>query len=207
MKKLDRKGLLGQHKIKLLITCQWQQHQNCLISGDAAKWIYCLPILAYALISRIIMGINGKLETNLTATVDHFIPKSIAAAKTAYERNNYRLASSIMNNHKGNSAAILDPFTIQPDTVLPTLTTGEMRPNDAPNFQPCLQAWNSIKILNLNGAKLKRNRAYILAKHLKALDNCNAPEDFIKLENCKQHMRQHSPFVLCEIQRQGFLEK
>lgn len=48
------------------------------------------------------------------ATVDHFIPKSIAP-QFAYEWKNYRLASSKMNSRKGDYQDVLDPFGLQPN--------------------------------------------------------------------------------------------
>jgi hypothetical protein len=45
-------------------------------------------------------------------SVDHFMPKR-RYPKLAYEWNNYRLALPRINNHKGDSTDVIDPFIVQ----------------------------------------------------------------------------------------------
>src|SRR5205085_6445728 len=47
-----------------------------------------------------------------SCSVDHFRPKS-THPHLAYEWSNYRLAHDRINNNKGDSADVLDPFHIQ----------------------------------------------------------------------------------------------
>jgi len=46
-------------------------------------------------------------------TVDHFLPKT-SHPHLAYEWDNYRLARQKINNRKGNTEEVVDPFEVEP---------------------------------------------------------------------------------------------
>jgi hypothetical protein len=82
-------------------------------------------------------------------TVDHFYPKS-AYPRSAYDWKNYRLALSRVNNYKGNSVAILDPFLIQPGWFILDFATLWVRPDNSQSSQLQQRVQRSIDILKLN---------------------------------------------------------
>nr|VFK26937.1 MAG: hypothetical protein BECKMB1821G_GA0114241_102417 [Candidatus Kentron sp. MB]VFK31189.1 MAG: hypothetical protein BECKMB1821I_GA0114274_102116 [Candidatus Kentron sp. MB]VFK75383.1 MAG: hypothetical protein BECKMB1821H_GA0114242_102117 [Candidatus Kentron sp. MB] len=47
-----------------------------------------------------------------SGSADHFLPKSLYP-ELAYEWNNFRLAQSKVNSHKGDSTDVLDPFQVE----------------------------------------------------------------------------------------------
>ena len=51
-------------------------------------------------------------ELVTSGSIDHFMPKS-KYPKLAFEWNNYRLVRQVINNRKGDSEDVIDPFTVR----------------------------------------------------------------------------------------------
>ena len=75
----------------------------------ANYWRECLPDLKAAY--RTICAYTGCWIPT-SASVDHFTPKSVSR-RLAYEWANYRLSSDKINNNKGESVDVLDPFGVR----------------------------------------------------------------------------------------------
>lgn len=91
------------------------------------------------------------------ATVDHFIPKSVAPG-LAYEWDNYRLASSSANQAKGQMINIFDPFTVDNEWFFLNLQNGELSPRHGVPEETATAVWNTISVLKLNDPTHKRSR-------------------------------------------------
>ena len=123
------------------------------------------------------------------ATVDHFIPKSKVSGQ-AYEWNNFRLSCLSANRNKREYEDVLDPFELWPETFFINFSDGKIYPNPMlpPEYQE--QARNTITRLKLDVPECRTMRA----------------EDYRNYENgtCTlRYLKRYSPFVHCEIVRQG----
>jgi uncharacterized protein (TIGR02646 family) len=128
------------------------------------------------------------------ATVDHFIPKSIAPHK-AYEWDNYRLATSKMNSKKGSFTDVVDPFEITEGAFWLLFPTMMIKPNpDLPKDQKD-QVWNTINRLRLND-----DRLLVQSRLEWVLDYCDEWITF-------QYLKEHVPFIAYEIERQNLHDK
>ena len=125
------------------------------------------------------------------SSVDHFVAKSKTAG-LAYEWANYRLACRTMNARKCDFDTVLDPIGLTDGTFRLVLLTGEIYPN--PNLSgPALKAArDTIDILGLDDKGCRKMRA----KHYL---------DFVNRDISAKYLKEYSPFVYCEAERQGLL--
>lgn len=129
-----------------------------------------------------------------SASVDHFIPKSIAPDK-AYDWSNYRLVASKMNAKKGDATDVIDPFGITKDTFILVFPAMLVKPN--PELPALLQkaVWDTIKRLDLNDDDI-----LVKARLRWVLDYCDGHISF-------PHLEDKAPFIASEIKRQDLFEK
>jgi uncharacterized protein (TIGR02646 family) len=124
-------------------------------------------------------------------SVDHFIAKSTNAG-LAYEWSNYRLACSTMNSRKRDYDDVLDPFFLAPDLFLLQLSTGHIYPNPRLEARSMRIAEETIARLGLDDPQCRELRARWYQDYLEY----SLPADYLK---------QKSPFVWREANRQGLL--
>ena len=123
-------------------------------------------------------------------TVDHFLPKS-TFPELAYEWSNYRLASFRMNLHKGDSADVMDPFTVQTGWFIIDFPSCLVRPADDLTGITLEQVARTIEVLKLNDDDdLVQER-------------CNIMLDFVDGDVTLRHLQRRYPFIAAEIERQG----
>lgn len=127
-----------------------------------------------------------------SASVDHFIAKSQHAG-LAYEWQNYRLASNIMNSRKRDYADVLDPFEVESGWFHLELLGGRIYPN--PALDPVLQARiaSTITRLDLDDGINREMRA----RHY---------QEFMQKMYSADYLAQRSPLVFAEAQRQNMLQ-
>lgn len=115
------------------------------------------------------------------ATVDHFLPKSVAPG-LAYEWDNYRLASSSANRSKDDATGILDPFEIENDWFFLNLQSGELTPqHDLPD-EIATAVWNTIAALNLNDPTHRKSRLDAIDAYLGANPSYHVGLDYLDVE-------------------------
>ena len=127
------------------------------------------------------------------ATVDHFIPKSIAP-QLAYEWKNFRLCSPKFNSRKGEYQDVLDPFRLQPDWFILDFPSHFIKPNP-----------------NLSGSQ--KNQVLSTIKRLKLNDDYTCVQERLRwtLDFSEKHidfkyLERNAPFIAYELQRQNLLE-
>ncbi len=84
-----------------------------------------------------------------SCSVDHFHPKTTHPA-LAYEWSNYRLSDAKINNNKGNSADVLDPFHIQQGWFILDIATLRVKPEPTLSAPILAAVERTITILRLN---------------------------------------------------------
>lgn len=82
-------------------------------------------------------------------SVDHFLPKA-KHLNLAYEWSNYRLASQRVNQHKSDSADVIDPFNIQPGWFVLDFPSCLVCPGDRLSKLVEEQIEKTINVLKLN---------------------------------------------------------
>lgn len=151
----------------------------------AQYWVRCLPHLRsrYGEICA-----YSSFWVPFHGTVDHFRPKS-AFPMDAYEWRNYRLALDRINNNKGNSQVVLDPFTIQPGWFVLDVATLWVNPEPtlAEGLRDRIQ--RTIDILKLNDEPFVNVRFQVLKSYLEG--------------TTLQQIERTYPFIASEISRQG----
>jgi hypothetical protein len=123
-------------------------------------------------------------------TIDHFLPKS-KHPNQAYEWDNLRLASHRMNNNKGNSMDVIDPFLVQPGWFVLDFPSCLVRPGDGLEPELTEQISKTIDILKLNDDDSL------------VQDRCDMMMDFADGEVTISFLQKRYPFLACEIIRQG----
>lgn len=125
------------------------------------------------------------------ASTDHFVAKSKDVA-LAYEWSNYRLSCLGPNRNKNKFDDVLDPIGLAADTFVLNLVSGEIRPNpDLKQTQVAIAAGKTITRLKLDSPEHNRMRQHHYTQYLRHRD--------------AQTLRELSPFVWYEAQRQGLL--
>lgn len=124
-------------------------------------------------------------------SVDHFIAKSTCAGP-AYEWSNYRLACSTMNSRKREYSNVLDPFSLAPDLFRLQLSTGRIYPNPHLAAQPMRIVEETIERLGLDDPQCRELRARWY-------------QDYLEHRLPPHYLKQKSPFVWYEANRQGLL--
>jgi hypothetical protein len=124
-----------------------------------------------------------------SGSVDHFRPKD-RNPQLAYEWSNYRLADAKINNNKGNSTQVLDPFHIQPGWFILDVATLWVKPE--PTLQPAVfhSVDTTIAVLRLNDEDWVQMRFEVFRQY--RAGECT----IVFLQRCY-------PFMASEITRQG----
>ena len=121
-------------------------------------------------------------------SVDHYEPKTVRP-DLAYEWSNYRLAMDRINNNKGESTRVLDPFQVQRGWFALDLATLYVRPGDGVIDPIRAQVEETISILRLNDDVWVDIRFELLREFL---------DGNVSLE----FLRRRYPFIADEIARQ-----
>jgi len=122
-------------------------------------------------------------------SVEHFLAKS-SERSLAYEWSNYRLACSLMNSRKNAYPDVLDPFEVGEHWFILEFSMLQVLPNPtlAPQHKALVQ--ETIRRLKLNDQECLDARA----------DYYDA---YLSSEVTFERLRQRSPFVASEMERQG----
>jgi hypothetical protein len=158
---------------------------------NANFWKECLRDMRRAY--RNICAYSGIwVPTN--ATVDHYVPKSITP-DLAYEWSNFRLALDKVNNYKGDSTEVVDPFTIQDGWFNLDFDSFYVLPSD--NLEPHLkrQVQATIGILRLN-----RDDALVALRF-------NVVREYALGEVSLSYLQNYYPFIAQELNRQQLTEE
>lgn len=123
-----------------------------------------------------------------SATVDHFVPKSVRP-DLAYEWDNYRLACGSINAKKREYQDVLDPFVVQHGWFILDLSSLQVRPGAVPDHSLRERIQASINRLDLNGESFVEERWHWLTEFCR-----NQDLDFLQ---------RHAPFVAYEVRRQA----
>lgn len=130
-------------------------------------------------------------RTTTSVSVDHFLPKSEHPEK-AFEWDNYRLTTQVMNGYKGNKS-VMDPFTIQDGDLEIDFPSCLVKPRKSMTPAEKSKAKSTIKILHLNDEEQADRRCEIVMQYV--VGNIN--KDFLKLKY---------PFIAEELQRQNLYD-
>jgi hypothetical protein len=157
-------------------------------------WQNALPALYQAYAGICAYSAHWIQYDEGAATVDHFIPKSVAP-QLAYEWRNYRLASRTMNIRKGNHQDVLDPFKLEPNWFIIDFPSLLIKPNPTLALSQREQVIATIKRLRLNDDDtcVQARQHWILP--------------FCKNECSFEFLKQHAPFIAYELQRQNLVGK
>lgn len=131
-------------------------------------------------------------RTISTVSVDHFYPKSTHQEK-AYEWDNYRLTTQVMNNYKGDKF-VMDPFEIENGDFVLDLPSCLVKPKK--DMAPALKskAKSTIQILHLNDEE-------------QASQRCEIIMEYISGNVSKQFLQTKYPFIASELERQDLYDK
>lgn len=125
-------------------------------------------------------------------SVDHFEPKS-ANPNGAYEWSNYRLAQERINNNKGNSRDVLDPFHVQAGWFVLDCASFFVKPNGGLRADVTTAVTRTIAVLQLNSDPFVRLRYAVLKEYSAG----NWAMDFLE---------RRYPFIAGELKRQGITD-
>lgn len=137
------------------------------------------------------------------SSADHFVPKSRAPVREAYNWANYRLACRAMNTNKHEFQDVLEPFLLPAHLFFLNLLSGRVQVNGqvaAVRTQLRSQAQDTIKRLKLNAGEFRDLRLKFVDEYLRHRQLAN-PE---ALDQARQHLRLQSPFIHQEVVRQGW---
>ncbi len=121
--------------------------------------------------------------------MDHFRPKG-RYPNLAYEWSNYRLALDLVNNNKGNSEAVLDPFVVQNGWFILDKASLWVQPEPTLSAAILTRVQSTINVLKLNHARLVNIRFQILRGYIDGKQRLDSIEE-------------KYPFIAAEIRRQG----
>ncbi|EFK95099.1 conserved hypothetical protein, partial [sediment metagenome] len=124
------------------------------------------------------------------SSTDHFIAKSRNAGDS-YEWNNYRLSCLGANRNKGRFDDVLDPIGLPANTFVLNLASGEIGPNPELDAEQKKLARKTIQRLKLDSPDHRAMRVKHFFRYLRGKD--------------EQALKELSPFVWYEAQRQGLL--
>lgn len=122
-------------------------------------------------------------------TLDHFRPKH-RYPNLAYEWSNYRLAMDIVNNSKGNSEVVLDPFLVTNGWFILDKASLFVKPEPTLASAIKTRVESSIKALKLNHNRLVTQRFQILRNYIDGKQRLDI-------------IQEKYPFIAAEITRQG----
>jgi hypothetical protein len=157
-------------------------------------WQNALPALYQAYAGICAYSAHWIQYDEGAATVDHFIPKSVAP-QLAYEWSNYRLASRTMNIRKGDHQDVLDPFTLEPSWFMLDFPSLLIKP------KPTLSAIQKEQVIaTVKRLKLNDDDTCVKARLHWILPFCMGHISF-------EFLRRHAPFIAYELQRQDLVDK
>lgn len=131
-------------------------------------------------------------RTTTTVSVDHFYPKS-EHPELAYEWDNYRLTTQVMNNYKGNKIT-LDPFKIQNGDLCLDFPSCLVKPRSSMTPAEKSKASFTIQALHLNDEEQADRRCEIIMEYIRG----NVSRVFLE---------KRYPYIAEELARQGLYEK
>lgn len=127
-------------------------------------------------------------------TVDHFLPKS-KYPDLAYEWTNYRLTSAVINQRKGESEDVLDPFHVQPGWFTMDFPSCLIRMSDIIPPEYARKAACTIEILKLNDDdRIVQER-------------CDIIMEYVEKTVAMPFLEKRYPFIAMEIKRQALAEE
>lgn len=150
--------------------------------SNKALWEAYSGVCAY-------LAIYFEWVTGASST-DHFVAKSTNAGQ-AYEWSSYRLSCLGPNRNKGRFDDVLDPVGLAPNTFELNLVSGEIAPGRDLDSTVMALARKTIKRLKLDSPEHNRMRQRHYNQYLRHKD--------------AQTLKELSPFVWYEAQRQGVL--
>lgn len=122
-------------------------------------------------------------------TLDHFRPK-VRYPNLAYEWSNYRLAMDIVNNSKGESEVVLDPFLVTNGWFILDKASLWVKPEPTLGAVIKGRVQSSIDVLKLNHYRLVTQRFQILRGYIDGKQRLDS-------------IQEKYPFIAAEIVRQG----
>lgn len=125
------------------------------------------------------------------STVEHFVAKSGDLGR-AYEWENYRLACAKMNSRKRDFSDVIDPFYMHDDMFHLDLIAGSIYPNPALSAASRKEVEDTIQRLKLDDAECRKARTDYFSEYIDGRINA-------------QYLKEKSPFVWSEANRQGLL--
>ncbi len=131
-------------------------------------------------------------KTTSSASVDHFYPKSLYPEK-AYEWDNYRLTTSVMNVYKGNKI-VLDPFEIQNGDLELDFPSCLVKPRKDMTSSERSKALSTIQTLHLNDEEQANRRCEIIM-------------EYIHGDVSRSFLENKYPFIAEELNRQNLYSK
>ena len=137
------------------------------------------------------------------SSVDHFVPKSLAPVREAYNWSNYRLSCRAMNTNKHEFQDVIDPFLVPAGLFSLSLLSGRVQVNSkvaAVGTPLRIQAQDTIKRLKLNGGQFRELRLKFIDEYL----GSRKMADPQALLHARQLLSLQSPFIHLEVLRQGW---
>ena len=131
-------------------------------------------------------------KTTSVISVDHFYPKSTHQEK-AYEWDNYRLTTQVMNGYKGDKI-VLDPFQIQIGDLTIDFPSCLIKPRKDMTPAEKSKAQSTIQILHLNDEDQANRR-------------CEIVMEYISNNISRAFLESKYPFIASELNRQCLYEK
>jgi hypothetical protein len=128
-----------------------------------------------------------------SASVDHFVPKSIEP-QLAYEWDNYRLTTKNMNNIKADKIGIIDPFEVQFGWFVMIFPACAVKSCNNLNERDKKKINDTICILELNSSERIEKRYGIIS-------------NYISKDISFDSLRKNYPYIAYELERQGLREK
>ena len=123
-------------------------------------------------------------------SVDHFLPKK-HYPQFAYEWDNYRLAAPRINNYKGDSIGLIDPFIVQNGWFILEFPSCFVKAGDGLSNPMTARINKTINTLRLN------DDDYLVQVR------CDIMLDFADRKISLSFLESKYPFLASEIVRQG----
>lgn len=130
-------------------------------------------------------------QTSSQISVDHFYPKSLYQEK-AYEWDNYRLTTQIMNGYKGDKI-VMDPFEIHDGDLTIDFPSCLVKPRKDMTPSENNKAKSTIQILHLNDEPQVEQRCAIVL-------------EYINEDISKRFIENKYPFIFKELERQHLFD-
>lgn len=159
----------------------WRKHAYWSEVRDALYEAYA-GICAYRAV---------RVPKEMSWQLDHFLSKSRAACRLAYEWRNYRLAEGALNNRK-SSKIVVDPFEIQTGDVRMNFVDGSAFANPELNAEYQAKLETTLRDLGLASGPAAMTR----------LQTWNRYQEH---EISTRVLREDHPFIHAEALRQGLL--